>query len=254
MTSTIVSPRLPPELEYTIFLLAFGNDPLEAKCLALIAKRVFDWLIPHIFRVVKLSVIAPLPIKFNEETYKKHGHHVRHLMLETVVLAGYLHLFPNVVNLAYWVTYNPRDLPFILQLPLTCISMRPTLDLFQVFAKVTHLDLWATIDPRSSEIRSALYFPKLTHLCVTTILEEAALRLFCERERCPELEVLVIWAYQDSEVMLNDEPPTVDDQRVVMIQCHAGRDWEQGARGGLDMWGFAEQVLEARKVLGGDGE
>ncbi|TFK61973.1 hypothetical protein BDN72DRAFT_849180 [Pluteus cervinus] len=36
------SPRLPPELEYAIFVLAYQDDHREAKNLALVARRVFN--------------------------------------------------------------------------------------------------------------------------------------------------------------------------------------------------------------------
>ncbi|TFK73690.1 hypothetical protein BDN72DRAFT_893654 [Pluteus cervinus] len=129
MTGTTLSPRLPLDLEYTIFLFAFQTDPREARRLSLVAKRVFGWMIPHVSRVVKLSEVVSFPVDFNEATYKKYGHHVRHLLLKSPRLREHLHLFPNVVNLAFWVPYDPIYLPRLLELPLTHISTTPSLGL-----------------------------------------------------------------------------------------------------------------------------
>ncbi|TFK72090.1 hypothetical protein BDN72DRAFT_876692 [Pluteus cervinus] len=252
MTNIISSPRLPPELEYTIFLLAYQNDSGEAKNLVLVARRVFDWLIPHIFHVVVLSDI-PVPIKFNEEVYQKYGHHVRHLFLHVTGLQRHLHMFPNVINLALWVEYNPVYLPTLLQLPLTCISTG-ALDLFQVFVKLTHLDLCTSFEP-NSDIKSTLYLPQLTHLCVLDELPRSSFELFLERERCPQLKVVIVWVpsglISASTLSVLDggfELLQVDDKRVVGIKCHARRDWETGARGGEDMWKVAEGVVISRRA------
>jgi hypothetical protein len=169
--STTHSPRLPPELEYSIFLLALEADYREAKNLLLVAKRVFDWcvqlhllrpliididhwlarLIPHVFGVVEFSHNRSLPIAFNETVYKRYGCHVHDLHLETKEIAAHLPLFPNVVNLALQVrgTATPY-LPTLLDLPLERLSITlsrdvPSPELFQVFSKVTHLDLFTTL-------------------------------------------------------------------------------------------------------------
>ncbi|TFK66733.1 hypothetical protein BDN72DRAFT_880087 [Pluteus cervinus] len=245
------SPRLPPELEYVIFVLAYQDDHREAKNLVLVARRVFNWLLPHIFRIVKLSDGQPMPIRFNKSVYKKYGHHARHLMIDSSRLRGYLHLFPNVVDLAFWLDYNPADLTSLLQLPLLHMSTEPSLDLFQIFARLTHLDLWFTFKPESNEIKTVLYLPKLTHLCVISLFLNAAVRLFLSRERCPELRVVIIRepgpGADESEWVSMEGSPFVDDKRVVMIRCHTVKDWERGARGEEDMWKFAEDIIKARK-------
>ncbi|TFK72680.1 hypothetical protein BDN72DRAFT_836000 [Pluteus cervinus] len=243
------SPRLPPELEYEIFLLAYQDDHKRAKDLILVAKRVFDWLIPHVFSVVMFAEEdQTFPIKFNEATYKKVGHHVRHLFIDSD-LQRYLHLFPNVIDLAFWADNNAifPHIPNLLQLPLICLSTRASTELFAVFAKLTHLDLIAAFDPDSTGIKSVLYLPKLTHLCVLRMVLTTGLDLFLEKERCPELRVVAVWAWaKDSAAVLDEEAPEAEDQRVVMVRSDPHKDWEMGARGGVDMWRLAEGIVASR--------
>ncbi|TFK65225.1 hypothetical protein BDN72DRAFT_845810 [Pluteus cervinus] len=89
------SPRLPPELEHTIFVLAVEDDVQEAKNLLLIAKRVFDWLIPHVFKVVQFKADYYLPIAFNESVYRKYGHHVPSSLTSLIWCSGPIMLLPT---------------------------------------------------------------------------------------------------------------------------------------------------------------
>ncbi|TFK64473.1 hypothetical protein BDN72DRAFT_846576 [Pluteus cervinus] len=245
-------PHLPPELEYDIFLLAFHNDPKNERNLVLVAKRVFDWLIPHRFHIVTLSDSdgESYPIEFNETTYQRYGHHVRHLFIQELRVAADLDLFPNVVNLGFWIDYEPTHLPFLLKLPLTRISADPSPELFQVFSNVTHLDL-LSLDISLDEITSVLHLPKLTHVCVMCDISHSALNLFLEKERCPGLRVVVLWSIGVSSPVLGEhEGMKTDDKRIVLVRCAPSEDWQTGARGGLDMWKFAEQVIASRNVPG----
>ncbi|TFK66759.1 hypothetical protein BDN72DRAFT_961541 [Pluteus cervinus] len=249
-------PHLPSELEYTIFLLAFQDDNNEAKNLILVAKRVFEWLIPHVFRVVKLSDVTvsgnSSPIMFNQSTYQRYGHHTRHLFIETPALAIHFSLFPNVTNLAYWIPYDATHLPSFIELPLTHLSADPWRGLLEIYTKLTHLDLLALDDPNPfqiSDLGPATY-PKLTHLCVPQSVSQSALQFFLEKKRCPELRVVALWAYENGGPMLNeDDLPKVDDPRIVMLKSHGdAREWERAARGGIDFWAFADGIIASRNV------
>ncbi|TFK66752.1 hypothetical protein BDN72DRAFT_843837 [Pluteus cervinus] len=250
------SPYLPPELEYDIFLLAFQSDEKEARNLILVAKRVFDWLIPHIFNVVRLDV-QPFPIRFNESTYRRYGKHTRHLFFESSQLRQYLHLFPNVIDLAFWANCDETQIPVLLSLPLTRISIAPSPSLFQVFSKVTHLDLlttfssqFSTINPPGPVLEPLVYLPKLTHLSVLPSMPKEILNLFLDKERCPELRVVIFWGLSDQafpeldgdEASLRNE----GDARILRVKCDPRWDWEVGARGGVDMWKFADGIMALR--------
>ncbi|TFK65223.1 hypothetical protein BDN72DRAFT_962679 [Pluteus cervinus] len=243
------SPRLPPELEHVIFLLAFQDDPRKAKHLLFIAKRVFNWLIPEAYKVVQFYEDRCLPVAFNESVYRKYGHHVRHLWLDTRNLRCGLTLFPNVTDLVLDSHYTPAQL---LRLPLKRLSIwtdgPPTPELFQVFSTLTHLDL-DTLETWSSHIsmvHKLLYLPKLQYLCLVNGFPKHVLELFLDRTRCPDLEVVMVWRYKEGPQLV------VEDQRVLEISPYPMRDWEAGVRGGMDMWKFADQAIASRKNGGCD--
>ncbi|TFK66758.1 hypothetical protein BDN72DRAFT_961540 [Pluteus cervinus] len=258
-------PHLPPELEQEIFLLAFRNDYRDAINLVQIAKRVFDWLIPSVLHVVQFGAIQPAPITFNKSVYERYGHHVRHLFLESLEpddVRTYLRLFPNVTNLAVWSDRSQSDIPDLLQLPLnlTCLSIRPPHKLFPPFSRLTHLHfqfnfpMYATENntqvPYHELLEPVLYLPNLTHLGMVPTFSERTIELFLERKRCPELRVLmVIWRPSEGgSAKLDDLAPVlVADPRILNIKCDAKWDWEVGARGGKDMWEFADEVLASRE-------
>ncbi|TFK66115.1 hypothetical protein BDN72DRAFT_844740 [Pluteus cervinus] len=249
-------PCLPPELEYHIFLLAFQVDHKEAKTLILIAKRVFDWLIPHVFNIVRLNWARPLPTKFNEPVYKRYGKHTRHLFIESSG-SEYLHLFPNVTDLAFWTRCNQTHIPILLQLPLTRVSLYPSLELFPVFSNVTHLDFLTSLideDSVGSVLQPLVYLPNLTHLSVLPNTSTETLELFLDKGRCPQLKVVILWGDSDNDFAELDDDCWSEyegsDPRVLHVKCEPRWDWEVGARGGVDMWEFAEGVIASKDKLG----
>ncbi|TFK66750.1 hypothetical protein BDN72DRAFT_961533 [Pluteus cervinus] len=243
-------PRLPPELEFDIFLLTFQGNNKEAKNLILVAKRVFDWLIPHIFNIVRLDEVRPLPTKFNESAYIRYRKHTHHLFIESSSSREYLPLFPNVVDLAFWADVNQNDVPLLLQLPLTRISVAPSPGLFQIFSKVTHLDL---LTPLSID-EDLTYLPKLTHLSILPNTSAEMVEFFLDRARCPALKVVIFWGPSEGEFAELDDDEWAQYQaknsRVVWVKCNPRRDWELGARGGVDMWMFVEGIVASRDQLG----
>ncbi|TFK72681.1 hypothetical protein BDN72DRAFT_836001 [Pluteus cervinus] len=256
MTDTQIapSPRLAPELEYAIFMTAIKSDAREAKNLVPIAKRVFDWLIPYVFHVVELDTERPVPITFNQSAFKRYGKHTRHLFLGRGSGQGkYIHLFPNVTNIVFWTGFDKAYLPALLQLPLTRISTEFTPQLFQVFQRITHFDLFSDEITMDATFESQLYLPKLTHLCVLPELSPEVFELFLNRVRCPELGVVILWGSSSSgrgfpELDGNWAAPVdEEDGRIVRVRCIPRVDWRVGARGGVDMWEFAERVLASRK-------
>ncbi|TFK63493.1 hypothetical protein BDN72DRAFT_963884 [Pluteus cervinus] len=251
------SPHLPPELEYEIFILALENNHKDGKNLILVAKRVFDWLIPRIFRVVLLHSTRSIPIKFNKAAHERYGHYVEHLFIEPNEQGKYIGLFPNAKNLVLWTDYNSTYVKSLLTLPLTRLSIAPSdlhppsLELFQVFSKLTHLDLvsmascWGT---HLDIVKELLHLPKLTHLCVMRGFSAKTLELFLDRSRCPKLRVVILWEFSDNEAYLEKGgfPGVYDDGRVLRIKCQPLRDWEVGARGGVDMWKLADSIMASR--------
>ncbi|TFK65231.1 hypothetical protein BDN72DRAFT_845825 [Pluteus cervinus] len=244
----MVSPCLPPELEYIIFVLAFEVDRRKTTNLLLVAKRIFDWLIPHIFNVVEFSRDKSLPIAFNEVVYNQYGHHVHDLRIETPEIAHHLHLFPNVTSLTMWIRIGITPyLPILLDLPLKHLSvfgMTPSTELFQIMSRLTHLDLMTHPKLWSmtlTTVKELLYLPKLTHLAFPYSFLRPGLELFLDRRRCPELRVVMVWG---------GLVPEVDDQRVLIVDVYPmkNRNWEEGGRW-VDMWKPAEEVIASRRCV-----
>ncbi|TFK70747.1 hypothetical protein BDN72DRAFT_958589 [Pluteus cervinus] len=240
-------PRLPFELEHIIFVLAFEGDRKDAKHLLLVAKRVFDWLIPHVFNVVQIYLDRTMPISFNETVYKRYGHHTRHLHLEPEAMVRHLPLFPNVINLTLWVPFDSAYKPFLLDLPLTRLTIMlsgyqpPPPELFQVFSRLTYLDLVTILLSWSSHraiVEEHLYLPNLTHLCIVDSFAASILHLFLDKRRCPELRLVILRG--------SPSRTTVNDQRVLIMKPPPTRNWDEGARGGIDMWKVAEQAISSR--------
>ncbi|TFK65227.1 hypothetical protein BDN72DRAFT_845813 [Pluteus cervinus] len=216
----MVSPRLPPELEYIIFLLAFEVDRRKTTNLLLVAKRIFDWcrlarLIPRKFNLVEFSRDKSLPIAFNEVVYKRYGHHVHDLHIENHEIARHLCLFPNVTSLTIWIRIDITPyLPILLDLPLKHLSvfvMTPSTELFQIMSRLTHLDLMTRHELWSKSlttIKATLYLPKLTHLAFPLGFLGPGLEFFLDRRRCPELRVVMVWGGVIPEVP--------DDWRVLI--------------------------------------
>ncbi|TFK66108.1 hypothetical protein BDN72DRAFT_961994 [Pluteus cervinus] len=254
--------HLPPELEHDIFLLAFQNDYRDATNLVLIAKRVFDWLIPHVLHVVQVDKMV-----FNQSIYQRYGHHVRHFSLDSSQMGDlrtYIALFPNVTNLAAWSENSQKGVWELHRLPLTRLSILRFHNLFPLVTQLTHLHVrlgfpvytsgntGRTLFPYHEFIKPLLHLPKLTHLCMPPPPTEGIMitELLLERKRCPELRALIIISgpLEGETVQLaDDEPLAARDPRILIIRCNPAQDWEVGARGGKDMWEFADEILALRR-------
>ncbi|TFK63191.1 hypothetical protein BDN72DRAFT_964072, partial [Pluteus cervinus] len=180
-------PRLPPELERKIFLIALEiHGSKDVRNLLLIAKRVNDWLFPRVFEVVILDSERKFPIPFTFEKFERYGPHIRSLLLTSVgigiqaqtdLATEYISCCPNVTNLSIRARFFDDDhlRDAISSLPLTRLSIHissilqgTSPQLFQLFANLTHLHLFSsflTPDDQPQSLR--LFFPSLTHIALT---------------------------------------------------------------------------------------
>ncbi|TFK63492.1 hypothetical protein BDN72DRAFT_902366 [Pluteus cervinus] len=79
-------PRLPPELEESVFIQAILHDFSDAFKFTLVAKRVHHWLIPHIFNIVIFhNGRKAFPMKFDLPIFQRYAKHVHHLFLEPMI-------------------------------------------------------------------------------------------------------------------------------------------------------------------------
>ncbi|KAF8139136.1 hypothetical protein K438DRAFT_1880572 [Mycena galopus ATCC 62051] len=127
----------------------------------------------------------------------------------------------------------------------------PAIDLsISAFRTLTHMDLWSQISADDAVICLGLaVLPCLTHLCLNmnNFLYWHVLvpRILAQ---CLHLQVLVSMMHALPAKSLASNPPTTD-VRFVSIVCPHRKDWEVGARGGIDFWAAADNFV-ARKRQG----
>ncbi|TFK61597.1 hypothetical protein BDN72DRAFT_435443 [Pluteus cervinus] len=241
------SPKLPLELEHQIFTQALREEVADAKNLCLVAKRVFDWLIPIYYDVV----VSPENFAPGRLRIQRYGHHVHHFHTSQSRLVDLLTYCPNVYNLGIWTIVHDRDVETILKLPVTRLSigiqsfLERTPNFATFCSRITHLDissreLW---DPKDLLPQ----FPVLTHIASFPDVDTDS----ASWEDGKMLKVIVV-IMEERDVfdgqLYAGEMEEGDDLRVVRMSfgCAYGRDWENGARGGKDMWAFADEVIAER--------
>ncbi|TFK59582.1 hypothetical protein BDN72DRAFT_966009 [Pluteus cervinus] len=267
---SVTDPRLPREIEYEIFFLAFyDSKPVKAKTsLFRIAKRVSEWLIPLFYNVVVihrrmiLSIIPPLT------TLKKYGHHIRHLF---VTLTGgtkplpfsYSELLsscPNVSNLALWYGTSPTIDIDTLDLPIQRIAITRfqllregswSADSDQRFfgwcSRITHIALGGPESMTPSDREFLVQFPALRYLLVSELEDGIQDTLRC----CPQLKVVIRLqgrlSHPGKTHVVQEDGNRTQDIRVVKIDGMFRADWYRGTMGLADMWQLAEKEVERRR-------
>ncbi|TFK61067.1 hypothetical protein BDN72DRAFT_965377 [Pluteus cervinus] len=273
---------LPPELEEMIFSLCFQNDWKTCTTLTLVAKRVYQWLIPQIYRVAifhsgERCSNPPTPgSRFPSQNLEHHGEYVRHIMFHNSAgndLTGLYNLpgtclswCPNVVNVALWTTNDQYDGTLIhqlLRLHITHLSLDIGTLLSHIgttiggasvsFTWVTHLEIISKpLTTQPEEIENL--FPALTHLALNgsgrNKIEIVRDFLDCWEDK---LEVLV-WYRGVSSAPVPEVIPTakylsLDDPRVVVLwygQLYL-ETWTAGVEGGLGIWRTADETVKKRR-------
>ncbi|TFK65216.1 hypothetical protein BDN72DRAFT_845804 [Pluteus cervinus] len=253
-------PFLPPELERHIFLYALNHSREDAQNLLSVAKRVENWLIPVVYEVVGFHTTYSTPFPFEMQRYERYGKETRHLAVGVEEMIPSLSFFPNVTNLAIWSRYDELLVTFLEKSSLTRLSIRlhsfdpPTPRLIQTFSRITHLEVVGRLDSWK-DCHLLDHFTSLTHLCVLwdtykNLLEEML-------GRYPSLAILILWDWNPIDPEDSGDTPTIalsplgdrdfNDIRVIAVRNRFIEDWETGARGGIDMWRFADNVMAERK-------
>ncbi|TFK73827.1 hypothetical protein BDN72DRAFT_893555 [Pluteus cervinus] len=257
-----IGPTLPLELERIIFPMALENNMADAKNLVIVAKYVFDWLIPIVYKVVLLSSghggpkWPPLPLPISK--LPRYGRYVQHLFIMPTpenVLGRYLQYCPNIVDLASWQRLSGAQIELIAHLPLTRLTlsdtasrgMRLTSSALTVFSKITHLDLE---DVKTRFIR---HFPLVTHLAICSGIDfEEYLDVL---EKFPNLKVLIAWQPDGQgrrfpEVQDDLVYPEVVHPRTIKIIYSKVDSWLKTAMGEpRNVWELAEDVAEERVAV-----
>ncbi|TFK62420.1 hypothetical protein BDN72DRAFT_392100, partial [Pluteus cervinus] len=262
MTDPIESnPLLPPELEQIIFTYAVEIQTGQVTNLSLVAKRVREWLIPVVYKMVIITLSRSFPTKnyFTLDQYKKYGPHIRYLGIScmaiktldpnylqdangsvSALIASYLQCCPNLVDFALWGTsVSTGTLEALSKAPLKylTINMSSIIHLLGVpnaqplFPDVTHLDL------RGESIAVVqflpIHFPNLTHLALKeSLASQDTIKGMFERDstRLPSrrLQILVLGFSSRLRLAYDEGFPTeklgglAEEHRRIIV--HAFRD------------------------------
>ncbi|TFK65730.1 hypothetical protein BDN72DRAFT_962289 [Pluteus cervinus] len=178
-------PILPPELERIIFLYAYKNKLCNGHDVALVAKRVHEWLSPLLFDVVISHFNRDFPVRTNDlSTYQTYGNYIHHLLLASVgdldfdqVVNAYVSLCPNLTNLAIWkrncrirldVLTNLNHLTHLsIDVPYLIYSIHPTVSESDpsVSSHDTHGEMEQSRETEQvPQAPPPPMFPNLTHL------------------------------------------------------------------------------------------
>ncbi|KAF8190317.1 hypothetical protein K438DRAFT_922020 [Mycena galopus ATCC 62051] len=260
---------VPPELEREIFEISALSDSGVIPSLLRVARRVLEWIEPLLYRVL---IIDGSP--------RDLACHRAFLLKPNVVATGVRHMSffdgpslwpeqdfqallrlcgPQLRSLAG--SHQPELLPALAHLSqlrrwsgnlASLFGGHPAIDFsISAFRALTHMDLWSQIGADDAVISPGLTaLPCLTHLCLNmnNFLHWHVLvpRILAQ---CLHLQVLVSMMHALPAKSLASNPPTTDVRFVVSIVCPHRKDWEVGARGGIDFWAAADNFV-ARKRQG----
>ncbi|KAK7023188.1 hypothetical protein R3P38DRAFT_2958156 [Favolaschia claudopus] len=265
---------LPPELEREIFESTACLHPGMVRQLLLVARRVFEWIQPFLYRTIMVSPgsqslvafsrasqnLPPNSSFFRNSVHNLFVHHAPWLVSDALQI---LSSCPGLVNFAMMVT-NPSVLPLLetKRLEHLSISLAQLFDngsilqnlTHPLFAHITHLALFDYIQHEKHWSTLGL-LPALTHLCLHSYIRRSQLlRVLAE---CKRLEVLVNmhinaepeWGLADicGRLAIHDDPRLV--LYTLEVSTHAfARDWERGRRGKKDFWAVAEAFVKKKRM------
>ncbi|KAJ7705484.1 hypothetical protein B0H17DRAFT_1193157 [Mycena rosella] len=118
------------------------------------------------------------------------------------------------------------------------------------FRAITHLDIFETVTDNDMAYVSLAAMSALTHLCLNGQVGEAFSRRVLDD--CAHLQVLInMWEEETDAYLPRDiaADSPVSDKRFVVCLYYADylKDWEVGARGGLDFWVAADDFVERKR-------
>ncbi|TFK69496.1 hypothetical protein BDN72DRAFT_878452 [Pluteus cervinus] len=268
-----IQPAFPPEIEEYIFSLCLQDGLDSCKPLILVAKRVYQWLRPHFYKVAifhdgKRQCGRP---RFDSRLLKTHGPYVRHILFwgmrgidiseetrgsHVQKHATYLSWCPNVVEVALWdfdTSYHENLIDQLLALPVKRLSFDITLFHNELtnssitkpisFRSVTHLHLIGKeITLQVKKLNK--YLPSITHIAINEARHLSAQGILdCWGN---QLEILIWYINRSSS---NHESGVPDDPRIVIIDQPRDyvEDWYRATEDGPgSVWRIAEAEVKGR--------
>ncbi|KAJ7627365.1 hypothetical protein FB45DRAFT_1004830 [Roridomyces roridus] len=264
-----MDPRLPLDLERTIFEMSALSQPCRIPNLMLVAQRVKTWVEPLMYRVVFLDgdpdvrAVDDLP-RFGYRVFSRVlatktpdflRKSVKHLFLtndrasEGAPPDEILRTCSQVVDL-----YDFRGISIValdslrylrriaLDASVTFSTPSPSNFSHQVFRTVTHLELIEVAEQRN--LAGIPHIPHLTHFAFNCA-ELCAYFSSSVLPACPRLKCIVLL---DRAEMSELEPLLEDTRFVPMDQSNWTSDWQRGASGGFSYWDVADGFVRARQT------
>ncbi|KAF7345799.1 hypothetical protein MVEN_01600800 [Mycena venus] len=279
-------PRLPRELECTIFEAAALSRPTSIPQLALVAWRVNHWVEPLLYQVLFVSRYSEsyssrgihqksgLPVSNAEILLGKIANKpaeflrssVKHLFLDVFKksdVEAILMACICVTNLFIETssTPDPRTLAGLqclhhLTIDIETLFGGPDIDFSHpLFRNITHLEL---LDDYRQGLRMDVLcsglalIPHLTHIAFNTIPkrpELGGLSVLHARLRADIRLQCILFLSPDVRDAMRARRVLSGDDRIVCIDQDAYRlDWIHGARTGEDYWTLAEAFIAAKRA------
>ncbi|KAJ7613538.1 hypothetical protein FB45DRAFT_1065094 [Roridomyces roridus] len=264
-------PRLPLDLERTIFEISALSRPRRIPNLMLVAQRVCTWVEPLMYRVVYLdyadvpdgmppftwSIFMRLLVTKPPEFFRNS---VKHLLLGSSSLGSLQDDIRLILRTCTGITgffdfqgVHASKLNFLDSLQRVTVNLS---DLFSiqssmdfsspVFRNITHLEILD--DAPKTSLACIAQLPHLTHFAFNT--SNFCVRLATEvLPTCSAIECIVFLSHPDDAPGLAVLQALLDDERFVPIwQSDCIADWHRGATGGVDYQVVAEGFIQARRT------
>ncbi|TFK73878.1 hypothetical protein BDN72DRAFT_956212 [Pluteus cervinus] len=269
----LVTPHLPPEIEYEIFTMACRQDPRTI--LLLVSKRIAELLVPILYEIFVMSPLVDLK-RPCLRSLQRYGCHVKHIFFCTFSHSAspsieedeLLGSCPNISNLVLYgdVTFPPEmfdlhldhfsfhAMPHVFEKAMENLKQTDGKKYQQWCSSITHLS-WGTVSISTVQLLPS--FPNLTHFLFGEFNNPFQDLMDTVLTLCRSLEVLVVLSggmKSMSELFVLNSSPELDeqgvvfrDERVVLVDCCFAVDWVRGARGEEDLWTVAERIVRARR-------
>ncbi|KAF9526860.1 hypothetical protein CPB83DRAFT_857104, partial [Crepidotus variabilis] len=261
-----LTPILPPELEHIIFQTALSildqKSCADIMNLLLVAKRVYQWLRPSLFRVVKAYPIREDGQYFRPwlATLDDVGKFVQHLLIYSGDIPRTKEILSkcfNAYNTCIWRNTIWMD---------SCEQQDAAINLLQThsairristeaeylglsallpdaYSHLTHLDILNTQVCSWEFWLPLTTLPNLSHLAITTPIKASHAKLLLIH--CPKLELLI------SVNELRQDVLAIRDPRFVALQGYQFKeglsDFYASVTGALGLWNFAARIACARQ-------
>ncbi|KAF8175241.1 hypothetical protein K438DRAFT_1979810 [Mycena galopus ATCC 62051] len=277
METATSAPRLPPELERTIFEIAALGHPTTIPCLILVARRVKGWVEPLLFRIIMVVPsefslremlgipVFPVGILLRLIATKPPGllqKSTQHLFLSPGVSpdtlttictacsgARNLSLFDFNTDMAAVDVFQHLERLALSRNALSLLCNTSVAHL--VLGNITHLELSnPQNNPGFDELPACLsHMPRLTHIALDCdhIPDEPLVTVFRANTNLQCIAFLV--SPEDLNDLMQRTELLVDDYRFICLgqEIDYRVDWLMGASRGKDYWELVDAFITARR-------